>query len=130
MRQGEYQFACDGPDVRWDVDEVRQWLDEEDAVRELLLVAKHLTGGQPARAPEALSVCPSNTSSGVYRNMGIENRRLFEVLRYHKGFNAMSVAKIIHRYFPREVEEVLVWWMWMVRPVREWIENEVFDRDR
>ena len=130
MRQGEYQFARDGPDVRWDVDEVRRWLDEEDAVRELLLVAKHLTGGQPARAPEALSVCPSNTSSGAYRNMGIENGRLFEVLRYHKGFNATSVAKIIHRYFPREVEEVLVWWMWMVRPVRERIENEVFDRDR
>ena len=116
MKSTQYQMLQDGPDAMWDVEEVKRWLAEEDAVRELMLIAKHLTGGQPARAPEALSVCHSNTSTGAYRNMGIENGRLFEVVRYHKGFSMSGDIKIIHRYFPREVEELIVWWLWLVRP--------------
>ena len=38
--------------------------------------------------------------------------------------------KIIHRYFPREVEEVMVWWLWLVRPMRERIEAEIFGQTR
>ena len=61
MKSSQYRFLQDGPEVRWDVEEVKKWLAEEDAVREMLLIAKHFTGGAPARAPEALSVCHSNT---------------------------------------------------------------------
>ena len=73
MKSSQYQFLQDGPDARWDVEEVKRWLAEEDAVRETILLLKHLVGGQPPRAPEALSVCHSNTSTGAYRNIGIEN---------------------------------------------------------
>ena len=126
MKSSQYWFLQDGPEVRWDVEEVKKWLAGEDVVREMLLIAKHFTGGVPARAPEALSVCHSNTHTGAYCNVGIENGRLFEVVWYYKGFSMSGDIKIIHRYFSREVEEAMVWWLWLVRPMWERIEAEIF----
>jgi hypothetical protein len=33
---------------------------------------------------------------------------------YHKGFHASNDVKIIHRYVPREVGELVVWYIWLV----------------
>ena len=34
------------------------------------------------------------------------------VTMYHKGFRRSNKVKVIHRYVPREVGELLVWYMW------------------
>ena len=94
--------------MRWDIDEIKRWLAEKDAVREMMLVAKHFTGETLARALEALSVCHSNTHTRAYHNMSIKNEHLFKVVRYHKRYSMSGDIKIIHRYFPYEVEEVMI----------------------
>lgn len=38
------------------------------------------------------------------------------VTRYHKGFEYHGDVKIIHRYLPREVGELVVWYEWLVLP--------------
>lgn len=35
---------------------------------------------------------------------------------YHKGFYASNNAKIIHRYVPREIGELIIYYLWLVWP--------------
>ena len=44
-----------------------------DDFRGQLLALMHITGGQPARGPEILSVRHSNTVQGRFRNLFIED---------------------------------------------------------
>jgi len=53
--------------------------------QEQLLVLMHVTGGQPARMPELLSVRHANTIEGECRNIFIEDGLVVFVTRYHKG---------------------------------------------
>ncbi|KAG9375549.1 hypothetical protein A1F94_013871 [Pyrenophora tritici-repentis] len=44
------------------------------------------------------------------------------VTRYHKGYKVSGDVKIIHRYLPREVGELVVWYMWLVLPFQQRLE--------
>jgi hypothetical protein len=68
----------------------------------------HMTGGQPARSPEILSVRHCDTVQGGYRNLFIEDGMVVFVTRYHKGYEVKGDVKIIYRYLPREVGELVV----------------------
>jgi hypothetical protein len=93
--------------------------------REKLAIAIHVSGGQPARAPELLSVRHCNTDSGGHRNIFIEDGLVAFVTQYHKGFYASNDTKVIHRYLPREVGELVVWYLWLVLPFVERLEAYV-----
>ncbi|KAN0069260.1 hypothetical protein V8E54_012889 [Elaphomyces granulatus] len=84
--------------------------------REKLMVLVHITGGQPARGPELLSVRHTNTAGGRHRNVFVERGYVAMATRYHKGNSATLSTRIIHRYLPREVGELLVWYLWLVLP--------------
>lgn len=99
-----------------DRERVRDWLRQVAAFRGKLLVLMHMTGGQPARGPEILSVRHRNTVQGGHRNLFIEDGMVVFVTRYHKGFEVKGDVKIIHRYLPREVGELVVWYLWLVLP--------------
>jgi superfamily II DNA or RNA helicase len=86
--------------------------------REQLCIAIHVTAGQPSRAPELLSIRHRNTEGG-HRNIFIEDGLVVFASRYHKGFYAQNDAKTIHRYLPREVGELVVWYLWLVLPFVE-----------
>jgi hypothetical protein len=87
--------------------------------KEKLAVAIHVTGGQPARAPELLSIQHVNTQASRHRNVFIEDGLVTLVTAYHKGFHASNDIKLIHRYVPRAVGELIVWYMWLVLPFTE-----------
>jgi superfamily II DNA helicase RecQ len=86
-----------------------------DRVRELLLVAMHISGGQPARGTELLSIKHSNTATS-HRNIFVEDGLIVFVTEYHKGYAISGSTKIIHRYLPREIGELFVWYLWLVLP--------------
>lgn len=90
--------------------------------REKLCIAVHISGGQPARAPELLSIRHHNTDSGGHRNIFVEDGLVVFVTQYHKGFYASNDTKVIHRYLPREVGELVVWYLWLVLPFVERLE--------
>ena len=82
-----------------------------DRFRELLLLGFHLCGGQPGRAPEVLGLRWKNTGQGGTRNIFIENGLVAFVTGYHKGYRSSGNIKIIHRYLPREMSELLVYYL-------------------
>ncbi|KAJ5605378.1 hypothetical protein N7510_008149 [Penicillium lagena] len=84
-----------------------------------LLLAIHITSGQPARATELLSVRHRNTPEGRHRNIFIENGLIAIVTAYHKAQGVTNSIRIIHRYLPREVSELLVYYLWLVLPFLE-----------
>ncbi|KAJ5131322.1 uncharacterized protein N7515_007361 [Penicillium bovifimosum] len=77
------------------------------AFRRKLSVLVHICSGQPARAPELLSIRHRNTDAGGVRNIFIEDGLVAIATAYHKGFHATHDAKIIHRYLPREIGDQL-----------------------
>jgi hypothetical protein len=97
---------------------IDQYLNRVVEFGEKLSVAIHVTSGQPARAPELLSLRHRNTD-GAVRNVFIEDGLAVVASKYHKGFYASKDAKIIHRYLPRVVGELVVWYLWLVLPFVE-----------
>jgi hypothetical protein len=93
--------------------------------REKLAIAIHVSGGQPARAPELLSIRHYNTDSGGRRNVFIEDGLVTFVSQYHKGFYASNDTKVIHRYLPQEVGELVVYYLWLVLPFTRRLEAYV-----
>jgi hypothetical protein len=56
----------------------------------------HITGGQPARGLEIISVRHSNTVKGGHRNIFIKDSIVVFATRYYKGYNVSGDVKIIH----------------------------------
>lgn len=78
---------------------------------ELLLILIHLCAGQPSRATEILGLRWKNTANGGVRNVIIENGLVGLVGQYYKGYRSSGNIKIIHRYLPWEVGELLVYYL-------------------
>lgn len=93
-----------------------------DFLKHLLLLV-HLTSGQPARGTELLSLRHSNTMQGHHRNIFIENGMVSTVTSWHKGYTVTGSTKIIHRYLPKQVGELVVYYLWLILPF--WRELEV-----
>ena len=108
----------DGSTYGYNKSRVEKWLGALVRLEELLLVLVHLTAGQPARAPELLSLRFFNTSNGGLRNVLIENGLVALLTGYHKGYAASLKRKLIYRYLPTEVGELLVYYIWLVVPAK------------
>jgi len=94
----------------------------KDFLRRLLLLC-HLTSGQPARGTEILSLRHSNTAQGHHRSIFIEDGLVSTVTAYHKGYSITGSTKIIHRYLPNEVGELMIYYLWLVLPFWRYIER-------
>jgi superfamily II DNA helicase RecQ len=94
---------------------LREWLLYLRRFKEHLLILVHICGGQPPRASEILSLKHSN-STYSRRNFFIEDSMVVYVTEYHKGYSISGSVKIIHRYLPREVGELIVYYIWLVLP--------------
>ncbi|KAK5109839.1 hypothetical protein LTR85_002037 [Meristemomyces frigidus] len=126
FQEGELQRRF----VRGDVDAVEdwhgiQWKERpiEDHFRrvrrfkEELMVLVHMSAGAPARATELISIHRENgPDARSQRGVFIDNGMVSFVTAYHKGFSASRKTKVIHRYVPQEVGELVVYYMWLVEP--------------
>ncbi|KAH2165416.1 hypothetical protein KXV74_005446 [Aspergillus fumigatus] len=81
--------------------------------KEKLAVLTYICGGQPSRAPELLSIQHVNTDTNVRWNIYIDDGMVALVTAYYKGFYASNDAKIIHRYVPREIGELIIYYLWL-----------------
>jgi hypothetical protein len=108
---------------------VERYIDRVVEFREKLAVLMHISGRQPTRGSELLSVRHNNTVQGGHRNVFIEDGIVVFVTRYHKGYSVSGDVKIIHRYLPREVGELVVWYMWLVLPFQQQLEALVWEKE-
>ncbi|KAK6591364.1 hypothetical protein H4I95_12233 [Botrytis cinerea] len=72
-----------------------------------------------SQSPELLGMRWKNTAYGGVRNIFIEEGLVAFVATYHKGYRSSGSIKIVHRYLPREVGELLVYYLWLVLPFWE-----------
>ena len=61
--------------------------------------------------------------------MFIEDGMVVFATRYHKGYNISGDIKIIHRYLPREVGELVVWYLWLVLPFQQRLEAMIWNKE-
>lgn len=104
---------------------IKRYFNRVAMFRERLAILTHISGGQPARAPELLSLRHINTLTGM-RNVFIEDGMVVTASTYHKGFYASNDVKVIHRYLPRSVGEMVVWYLWLVLPFVEQLQAMLF----
>ncbi|KAL1972365.1 hypothetical protein VTN31DRAFT_6779 [Thermomyces dupontii] len=112
----------------WYDDMVNKYLKSADRFLERLLLLIHVTGGQPARAPELLSLRHRNTRGGGIRNVFIESGLVATLTRYHKTYGTTSKERTIYRYLPSAMSELVVYYLWLVKPFCETL-REVVLRD-
>ncbi|KAG8664705.1 uncharacterized protein FPOAC1_013485 [Fusarium poae] len=82
---------------------------------------------QPGRVTEITGIRHQNTMNGGVRNILAHNGMMCIVTLYHKGFRLTGQAKVIHRYLPRAVGELLVWYLWLVLPFWQQVQGVVKD---
>jgi superfamily II DNA or RNA helicase len=112
-----------GCGVVWAAERVQQYKKALRLFREHLLVAAHMTGGQPARGTELVTVTYRNMPNGQSRGIFVEDGLMVYVTMYHKGIGHTGTAKVIHRYLPREVGELLFYYLWLVLPFWQKLER-------
>jgi hypothetical protein len=105
--------------IHWNRKAVQAYFAQVDQFLETLLLLFHVTLGQPARGSELLSLQHCNTAQGHHRGTFIEDGIVGTVTSYHKGYNITGSTKIIHRYLPKEVSELFVYYLWLVLPFWE-----------
>jgi hypothetical protein len=103
-------------EVLWREGPVAQYLQRVDRFLQRLLLLVHITGGQPGRATELLSLTHSNTKHSRHRSIFIEHGLVSTVTTYHKGYSISNSTKIIHRYLPKAVSELVVYYLWLILP--------------
>jgi hypothetical protein len=47
---------------------------------------------------------------------------------YHKGYNIIGSTKIIHRYLPKEISKMVVYYLWLILPFWQKLEILAFGK--
>jgi Orsellinic acid/F9775 biosynthesis cluster protein D len=110
------RFLTNQRDAKWRRQAAKEYLQKVDAFLERMLLLIHITGGQPARGTELLSIQCCNTRHGFRRNIFMENGLIGFVTFYHKGYSVSGSTKVIHRYLPENISALLVYYRWLVQP--------------
>jgi hypothetical protein len=117
LQQQNAACAVQETGVQWKEQEVQKHLRRVDRFLELLCLAVHITGGQPARGSELLSV--------RWRNGALQDRNLYVidgevvvVTRYHKTQAQWDQPKVVARFLPEPVGQLVTAYLLYVQPLR------------
>ena len=99
---------------RWRQPAVSRYMSQVEAFLACILLLAYIISGQPARGTELLSIQHCNTAYGLWCSIFVENGLVSFVTFYHKGYSVSGSVKIIHRYLPPEVSELVVYYLWLV----------------
>jgi len=81
------------------------------------MVLVHMSAGAPARSTELTSIQRMNGQNArSQRGVFVDNGLVAFVTTYHKGYSASQSMKNVHRFVPREVGEIVIYYLWLVEP--------------
>lgn len=112
----------------WKKKAVQAYFEKVDKFLKRLLLLIHMMGGQPPRGTELIGVQHSNTAQRQHRGIFLEEGLIGTVTSYHKDYNITGSIKIIHRYLPKEVSELLVYYLWLILPFWQQLNILVYKR--
>ena len=73
-----------------------------------------MSGGGVACGSELITVQYRNSSTSEGRGIYVTDSMVYFVTGYHKGYGNSAKLKIIYRFVPREVGELVVYYLWLV----------------
>lgn len=101
----------------WREKSVQAYMKGVRRFKEGLFALVHLSAGAPARGSEVTSILCENSDDGSsHRGVFIHEGLVAFVTTYHKGYSKSKRVKTIHRYVPREVGEIVVYFLALARP--------------
>jgi hypothetical protein len=103
---------------KWHTRMVREYLREVDKFRKLLLFCVHVTGGQPARGTEILSFRFKNGCLRD-RNVYLLDGYVMTVTFYNKTESEWDVPKVVPRFLPWRVGQLLSLYLVYLQPLAE-----------
>lgn len=110
--------------IPWNEDGITKYFKAVEKFKEQLYVLVHLTAGAPARGTESVTVAYENgVDARGYRGVFVDNGLVSFVTSYSK-----TGVKVIHRYVPKEVSELVVYYLWLVQPFVRALQKMVFDQ--
>ncbi|THV88584.1 hypothetical protein D6D26_09901 [Aureobasidium pullulans] len=93
--------------IPWNEAGISQYFKAVEKFKEQLFVLVHLTAGAPARGTESVTVAYENgVDDRGYRGVFVDNGLVSFVTSYNK-----TGVKVIYRYVPREVSELVVYYL-------------------
>ncbi|KAG9511447.1 hypothetical protein KCV07_g10154, partial [Aureobasidium melanogenum] len=108
----------------WNEAGISRYFKAVEKFKEQLFVLVHLTAGAPARGTESVTVAYENgVDDRGYRGVFVDNGLVSFVTSYNK-----TGVKVIHRFVPREVSELVVYYLWLVQPFVRALQKMVFDQ--
>lgn len=120
----------DPPRTLWNDAAVAQYMKGVRRFKETLFALVHLSGGAPARGTEITSIQYENSAEGVgHRGVFAEGGLISFVTSYHKGYDFAKKVKVIHRYVPREVSELVVYFLGLGRPFVDDLQMMYYEMD-
>jgi superfamily II DNA helicase RecQ len=107
-------------DGRWKVKKVRAYLRQVDRFLELLLASVHVMYGQPGRGSEITTIRHRN---GLLqdRNTFVAAALLMIVVRYYKSQSQWDKPKVVPRFLPPQLGEVMAVYLAYLQPFREYL---------
>jgi hypothetical protein len=103
--------------AKWRRPAVKHYLQQVDAFLQRVLLLAQITGRQPARGTEIINLQHCNTVHRQQGNIFVKNGLVSFVTFYHKRYSIQGCTKIIHHYLPKEVSELVVYYLWLVLPL-------------
>ena len=114
--------------LSWKNEKILDFFKKIKYFKEILFVTTYITSGGPPRSKELFSIRYYNTVAGGLRNIFLENGLVSLVTTYHKGFALSGQTKVINRYLPYSVSKLLVYYLWLVKPFENFLENKLGDK--
>jgi len=108
---------------------VRTYGRDFDDFRQRLWLLKQMVGGMPIRTWETAGLRMVNTANGGLRNVLAHNGMICNVVSYTKNFRSSGKPKIIYRYLPPEVGELVIWYMWIALPFWQTVQGTLSGAD-
>jgi hypothetical protein len=105
------------PQIQWKDRAVAKYMKGVRAFKEGKFALVHTSGGAPARGSEITTIQCENGEEGLgYRGTFADAGMISFTSTYHKGYSLSKRIKTIHRYVPREVGELVVYFLGLGRP--------------
>ncbi|KAH5441620.1 hypothetical protein HBI60_255780 [Parastagonospora nodorum] len=104
----------------WTHSAVRKFIKRIDSFLELLFLLVHITGGQPARGTEIASARWRNDYAQD-RNIYVIDGQVAFITRYNKTQSQWDQPKIIPRFLPSAVGQILLLYLVYICPLREYL---------
>jgi superfamily II DNA helicase RecQ len=111
-------------DSTWNVKQVKRYLRRVDYFLGLMLTSVHITSGQPGRGSEVTTMRHRN---GVLqdRNVFVVDGQVMTVARYHKSQSQWDKPKVVPRFLPWRLGQVVAVYLAYIQPFQEYLRVQV-----